>query len=270
MFYTLKVRFLKMRRGNFFWRHWRARRGDLIGNYGDLASYVKRYAPGNSFVDIGCMWGVNGGFAFLAEEVGAVGVKGVDVFGPTPEFEETRRKRGSAVEFVLGDCTHPETIARIGPADVVFCAGVLYHHPAPFDLFVALRQICRKTLILRAATIPEIAGLPNAAVFYPMLSAEHRKLWNLSSLGLGKQVGISDAFEPQQGYGNWFWGLTPSCIRSLAETAGFQVDLVATEAFAQTLICTPVTSAFHHALPSPAEAQQLGAEVSRAAVAQPA
>ena len=182
---------------------------------------MKRYAPGNSFVDIGCMWGVNGGFAFLAEEVGAVSVKGVDVFGPTPEFEETRRKRGSAVEFVLGDCTHPETIARIGAADVVFCAGVLYHHPAPFDLLVALRQICRKTLILRAATIPEMTGLPNAAVFYPMLTAEHRKLWNLSSLGLGKQVGITAAFEAQR-YGNWFWGLTPSCLRSVVETAGFR------------------------------------------------
>jgi len=270
MFYSLKVRFLKTHRGNSLWRSWRARRGDVVGSYGELKNYVKRYAPGNSFVDIGCMWGVNGGFAFLAEEAGAVGVKGVDVFGPTPEFEETRRKRGSAIEFVLGDCTNPETIARIGTADVVFCAGVFYHHPAPFDLLVALRQLCRKTLILRGATIPEMNGMPNAAVFYPMLTAEQRKLWNLSSLGIGTQVGISDAFEPHQGYGNWFWGLTPSCLRSLVETAGFRVDLVATEAFAQTLICTPVTSAFHHPLPSPAESQQLAAEVSRAGIAQPA
>jgi hypothetical protein len=268
--YRLKVRILKTRRGNLLWRRWRARRGDVLGSYADLADYVRRFAPGSSFADIGCMWGVNGDFAFLAEEAGARGVKGVDVFGPTPEFEQKRRERDSAVEFVLGDCTQPETIGRIGVTDVVLCAGVLYHHPAPFDLLVALRQLCRKTLILRTSTIPEMRGLPNAAVFYPMLTAGHRALWNLSSLGLLHQVGISDAFEPQHGYGNWFWGLTPSALRSLVETAGFRVDHVATEAFAQTLLCTPVEIAFRHELPNPAQAKQVGAEVSADGIARPA
>jgi 2-polyprenyl-3-methyl-5-hydroxy-6-metoxy-1,4-benzoquinol methylase len=268
--YQLKVRILKTRRGNLLWRHWRARRGDVVGSYSDLADHVRRFAPGNSFLDIGCMWGVNGELAFLAEESGARAVKGVDVFGPTPEFEHTRLERNSAVEFVLGDCTQPETIRRVGATDVVLCAGVLYHHPAPFDLLVALRALCRKTLILRTSTIPEMPGLPNAAVFYPMLSAEHRSLWNLSSLGLLDQVGISSAFEPHRGYGNWFWGLTPSALRSLVETAGFRVDHVATEAFAQTLLCTPVESAFRHELPNPVQAQQLGAEVSAAGIARPA
>jgi 2-polyprenyl-3-methyl-5-hydroxy-6-metoxy-1,4-benzoquinol methylase len=268
--YRLKVRVLKTRRGNLLWRHWCARRGDVVGSYADLADYVRRFAPGNSFADIGCMWGVNGQLSFLAEEVGARGVKGVDVFGPTPEFEHTRHERNSAVEFVLGDCTQPETIGRIGATDVVLCAGVLYHHPAPFDLLVALRALCRKTLILRTSTIPEMAGLPNFAVFFPMLSAEHRALWNLSSLGLLHQVGISGAFDPHQGYGNWFWGLTPSALRSLVETAGFRVDHVATEAFAQTLVCTPVESAFKHELPNSMQAQQVGAEVSAAGIARPA
>jgi 2-polyprenyl-3-methyl-5-hydroxy-6-metoxy-1,4-benzoquinol methylase len=268
--YRLKVRILKTRRGNLLWRRWRARRGDVVGSYADLGDYVRRFAPGHSFVDIGCMWGVNGELAFLAEESGASAVKGVDVFGPTPEFEQKRHDRNSAVEFVLGDCTHPDTIRRIGAVDVVLCAGVLYHHPAPFDLLIALRALCRKTLILRTSTIPEMPGLPNAAVFYPMLSAEQRALWNLSSLGLLHQAGISEAFDPQQGYGNWFWGITPSALRSLVETAGFRVDHVATEAFAQTLLCTPVESAFRHELPTPIEAQQLGASVSAAGIARPA
>jgi 2-polyprenyl-3-methyl-5-hydroxy-6-metoxy-1,4-benzoquinol methylase len=268
--YLLKVRILKTRRGNLLWRKWRARRGDAVGSYADLPDYVRRFAPGNSFVDVGCMWGVNGALAFLAEEVGAREVKGVDVFGPTPEFERTRTERNSRVEFVLGDCTRPETIIRIGPTDVVLCAGVLYHHPAPFDLLVALRALCRKTLILRTSTIPEMPDLPNAAVYYPMLSAEHRALWNLSSLGLMHQVGISGPFEPQQGYGNWFWGLTPSALRSLVETAGFRVDHVATEAFAQTLLCTPVETAFRHELPDPSQAERLAADISAAGIARPA
>ena len=33
--------------------------------------YVRRYAPGRSFVDIGGMWGINGRYSFEAEAAGA-------------------------------------------------------------------------------------------------------------------------------------------------------------------------------------------------------
>ena len=52
--------------------------------------------------------------ARIAEEAGATAVTGVDVFGPTPEFDVEHRRRQSAVRFVLGDATAPETLARIG------------------------------------------------------------------------------------------------------------------------------------------------------------
>ncbi|MFN7141845.1 MAG: class I SAM-dependent methyltransferase, partial [Limisphaerales bacterium] len=209
--YRWKVKLLKTQGGNWLWRFWQARCGRHMGNYNHLPEYIRRFAAGKSFVDVGCMWGVNGEYSFIAEEAGAKTVKGVDVFGPTPEFLEKKAQRNSNVEFILGDASHPNTIEKIGQADVVFCAGVLYHHPAPFDLLVALRRICKETLILRTSTVPEMTGLPNAAVYFPMLSEEDRKLWNLSRLGLLRQVGITDEFQPDQGYGNWFWGLTPSC-----------------------------------------------------------
>jgi hypothetical protein len=174
------------------------------------------------------------------------------------------------VEFVLGDITRPETLSAIGAVDVVFCAGVLYHHPSPFDLLVALRRICRQTLILRTSTIPEIRGLPNAAVYYPMLDAKGRELWNLKGLGLLHQAGISNEFQPAEGYGNWFWGLTPSCLESLLKTAGFRVEFRATEAFAQTVICAAVAPAMEHHLPDSFTARQLAAEISTAGIARPA
>jgi len=77
MMYTWKVRFLKTRRGNVLWRYWKAWRGYDVGNYAHLEEYIRRYAPGHSFVDVGCMWGVDGEHAFLAEAVGAKPVKGV-------------------------------------------------------------------------------------------------------------------------------------------------------------------------------------------------
>lgn len=270
MLYRWKVRFLKIPRLNALWRRLSGWRGDIVGSYDRLPEFIRRHAAGKSFADIGCMWGVNGEYAFVAEEAGATRVVGVDVFGPTPEFEEKRVTRRSRVEFVLGDISRPETLHLVGQVDVVFCAGVLYHHPSPFDLLVALRRICRETLILRTSTIPEVRGLPNAAVYFPMLPAEGRQLWNLESLGVVHQEGISNEFQPKEGYGNWFWGLTPSCLTSLLATAGFRVDFRATEAFAQTVVCSAVEVPFQHRLPDDREARTVAAEISASGIARPA
>lgn len=270
MLYPWKVRLLKTFLGGRIWRWWQGQLGHPVGNYSDLHRYIKNYAPGHSFVDIGCMWGVNGDYAFLAEEVGATMVKGVDVFGPTPEFELRKKDRNSAVEFILGDIGHPSTIAKVGMVDVVFCAGVLYHHPSPFDLLVALRRICGKFMILRTSTVPEVSNLPNVAVYFPMLRDQDRALWDLSGTGLRNQVGIASAFQPEAGYGNWFWGLTPSCLESLLATAGFRVEHRATEAFAQTVVCTPTAVPFEHYLPENSEAIGIATAISQSGEAQPA
>ena len=270
MLYRWKVRSLKHPRVNGWWRRWRARRGEAVGNYAALPDEIRKRAPGRSFADIGCMWGVNGEFSFIAEEAGATRVVAVDVFGPTPEFEEKHRARGSRVQFVLGDVTRQSTLDAIGAVDVVFCAGVLYHHPSPYDLLVALRRICKGTLILRSSTIPEVRGLPNAAVFFPMLNVRGRELWNLRTLGVTHQAGISNPFQPAEGYGNWFWGLTPSCLESLLQLAGFRVDRRATEAFAQTCICTPVAPPLEHHLPDDESARRIGEAISAAGAARPA
>jgi Protein of unknown function (DUF1698) len=258
--YRYKVRWMKSKSGNAAWRRFRAHRGDDVGAGDRLVEHIREYAPGKSWVDIGCMWGVNGDHAFEAEEAGAHCVKGVDVFGPTPEFEGAKQARGSEVEFILGDATDPVTVDRVGVVDVVFCAGVLYHHPSPYDLLVALRRMCRETLILRTSAIPEVDGLPNAAVYWPMLPASERRLWDIP--WLGKQVGISDGFEPREGYGNWFWGLSPSCLGALLETAGFRVVRRWPEAFVQTVVCEVAEVPFTHRLPSESEAREMGEEVS--------
>ena len=267
--YSLKVRALKTRQGNAIWRRWRILRGDEIGDYGRLPQLVRAYAAGRTFADIGCMWGVNGDYSFVAEEAGATAVTGVDVFGPTPEFEEKHRVRNSSVRFVLGDATRKDVIDRVGVVDVVLCAGVLYHHPSPFDVLTALRRMCRQTLILRTASIPEIGGLPNGAVHYPHLNERQRRLWNLSSLGLGSQAGITGPFDPGAGYGNWFWGLTPSCLMALVRNAGFTVERHAHEAFATTLICRASDVPFVHPLPDEDESRAIGKAISAEGVAKP-
>jgi uncharacterized protein DUF1698 len=270
MMYKLKVRAFKIARVNILWRYWTAWRKKPAGNYQRLPTHIRALAPAKSFADVGCMWGVNGAFAFLAEEAGASRVIAVDVFGPTPEFDAEHARRGSRVEFLLGDVTAPETLDRIGQVDVVFCAGVLYHHPSPFDVLVALRRMCRETLLLRTSTIPEVTGLPNVAVFYPGLPDRGRPLWDLTSLGLTGQTGISCPFRPQDGYSNWFWGLTPSCLGSLLQTAGFKVLQREEEPFAQTVVCAAVDAPFAHRLPGERGARDMAATISASGVARPA
>jgi hypothetical protein len=147
---------------------------------------------------------------------------------------------------------------------------VLYHHPSPFDVLVALRRMCRETLILRTSTIPEIPGLPNAAVYFPFLPPEARALWQLQSLGVGHQAGISAPFDASDGYGNWFWGLTPSCLWSLLHTAGFRIERRDDEPFAQTVSCRAVAIPFEQRLSGELEARLAGERVSAAGIARPA
>jgi len=147
---------------------------------------------------------------------------------------------------------------------------VLYHHPSPFDVLVALRAMCRSRLLLRTSTIPEIDGLANAAVFYPHMPDDARRLWDLRSLGLLHQAGISEPFRAEDGYGNWFWGLTPSCLEAMLAAAGFRVLSRDDEPFAQTVLCEPVAVAFAHRLPDARGARRLGSSVSASGVARPA
>ena len=268
--YSAKVALLRRPLFNGLWRRAVGFRGQYIGSYDRLPEFIANNAPSKSFVDVGCMWGVDGEYAFLAEAAGATKVLGVDLFGPTPEFTRKHTERKSSVEFVLGDISRAETLRQIGRVDVVFCAGVLYHHPSPYDLLVALRRMCSTTLILRTSTIPEMRSVPNGAVYFPLLSEKDRRRWNLSSLGLFNQVGISTPFEPREGYGNWFWGLTPSALKSLVETAGVRVEMTFTEAFAQTLICTPTEPPFAHLLLDEETARTVGEAVAEAQIARPA
>jgi hypothetical protein len=239
--YTLKVRALATKMGRGAWLRW----GRLTGRQPHpktAMDLVREEVRGKSFVDIGCLWNVNGEYSFVAEESGARSVTGVDVIAPTAEFERKRRERGSSIEFVQGDAASPEVMEKIGQVDVVLCAGVLYHHPSPYHMLVSLRELCRETLILGSATIPESRALRQAAVYYPALPEKDRRLWDVArSHGGGKRWAINIPYDPAVGYSNWFWGLTPSCIRAMAETAGFRVEEVyAPHPFARVFLCRAI------------------------------
>src|SRR4051794_21275364 len=93
----------------------------------DRDALVRAHAPGRSFLDVGCMWSVDGAVSFLAEDAGATAVTGLDLMPASERFEREREQRSSAVRFVQGDLHDTD----VGRHDVVWCFGVLYHVPSP-------------------------------------------------------------------------------------------------------------------------------------------
>ena len=198
---------------------------------------VRRYAPGRSFLDVGCMWNVHGGIAFLAEEAGAAGVTGIDVMAPTPQFEAEHARRASEVRFVRGDVHDPATVAEAGRHDVVWCYGVLYHVPDPVLTLRRLRELTGETLLLSTETLPEIPGLPGACVLYPALDAAGRA--DYAAVRPGERVGVATPFVPEAGYANWWWGITPSALRGMLAVAGLDLLELSDGPFHRTAICRP-------------------------------
>ncbi len=167
---------------------------------------VARHVPGRSFADVGCMWSVHGAIAFAAEAAGASRVTGMDVMEESETYRAEHARRGSQVRFVRGDLHDPETVAAVGAHEVVWCSGVLYHAPHPLLTLERLRALTSETLILATETLPrrgtrcEFAPAP------------------------GAHPGLTEAFRPEAGYVNWYWGISPGAVRAMLEATGFVIE----------------------------------------------
>jgi 2-polyprenyl-3-methyl-5-hydroxy-6-metoxy-1,4-benzoquinol methylase len=176
---------------------------------------------GRSFLDVGCMWSVDGAIAFAAEQAGASSVTGIDVMEPSAAFEARRTANGSNVRFVRGDLHDPALEQEVGPHDIVWCSGLLYHAPHPLLSLQRLRTLCGERLILATEVMPEVPGLRGACVFYPSLRARDRAAYGQGHGG-GERVGLDSAFESSRSYENWWWGITPSALDGMLRATGFE------------------------------------------------
>jgi SAM-dependent methyltransferase len=240
--YPLWTRLRRSWRFERLYRRWLRARGRHVGSREHLPHLVAAYASGKSFVDAGGMWGIDGENTFAAARAGATRAVLLDIMPPTDRFNE--RQRETPVEYVQGDITDSRVVDRIGVVDVVLCSGVLYHHPSPYEILLGLRRLCRETLILSTATIPEMA-LPGAAIYLPGLAPRDRCRW-LGTTGAPSQLAVGSSFRPDVSYANWFWLMTPSCVRQLLETAGFQVVRHEEEAFGATFVAAVVGDPMVH------------------------
>jgi SAM-dependent methyltransferase len=200
----------------------------------DREALVRAHAPGRSFLDLGCMWSVDGAICFLAEDAGATAVTGVDLMPASARYEEEHARRGSSVGVVQGDLHE----AELAPHDVVWCFGVLYHVPDPLATLRRLRALTGELLLLGTEVIPEAPGVPQACVFYPGLDAGARRAF--APPAAGRRAGLTEPFDPAEGYGNWWWGLSPSALRGMLEATGFAVLELHVDGLHATVVARPV------------------------------
>jgi hypothetical protein len=196
--------------------------------------WIEEHVPGRSFADIGGMYQLMGEMAFLAEAAGASAVTLFDVGDPDliaaghPEwgwFEQKKAERDSKVRYVQGDLEDPESVRRLGPHDIVYYSGVLYHTPNPFQQLAHLRQVTRELALIATITIPEIPGFDHACVFYPYLDERARAPFSRAYPTADGLLAIGPPFDdrPMYGYGNCWWGITRSALVAMLRAARFEV-----------------------------------------------
>ena len=54
-----------------------------------------------------------------------------------------------------------------------------------------------------------------------------------------RAIGVTEPFDAREGYGNWWWGITPSALRAMLRAAGFALDELRLEPFLATAIARP-------------------------------
>jgi hypothetical protein len=207
-------------------RRFRRRRLPAVPGDERRRRWIAEHAAGRSFADIGGLHRLSGDVAFWAEEAGASPVTLFDAGDPRyTDFPQKREARGSAVRFVQGDLEDPQSVAAIGEHDIVWCVGVIYHTPNPFQQLLHLRRITRELLYLGSHTIPEVPGLEQACVFYPYLGERARAAYASAHERPEDLWGIGTPFkdEPMLGYGNFWWGITRSALRAMLRAARFEV-----------------------------------------------
>ena len=201
--------------------------------------FIARVVRGQSFVDVGGLWGTVNEKVSVAHGAGAIERAMLDVTPEGGELWRLFRERMRALGIGEVSCGVADIAEYQGRRyDVVHCSGVLYHHPNPLLLLTGLRRICGGHLVLTSAIahgrIENRAGSlevpPASAIFIPALSdrerailAEHWRAVGAGALGITQPASYAIDESNATDMGPWWWLLTAEAMRALCEVAGFEV-----------------------------------------------
>jgi len=202
-------------------------------------AYIARVVSGKTFGEVGGLWGTVSEKVSVAHAHGATSLTMIDV--SPMDNELWLRFRARLVELrvpevreISADICSITNEEISGPFDVVHCSGVLYHHPNPMVMLLALRNITRQYLVLTSAVTQTVIENehgryeipPSGVMFVPALSVQEfeivRAYWqaiHVSGQGLTERCRYTiDNFDP------WWWLPTPTSMMAMCEAAGFKVE----------------------------------------------
>lgn len=202
--------------------------------------YIARIAKGKTFAEVGGLWGTVSEKVSVASKYGAVSMTMIDAMPASlhwwPDFHDRMTSLNIANYHCINQDITQIQLADIGePYDVVHCAGVLYHHPHPLQILVALRQITREHLIFTSAITQEVIEnewgryeLPASGVmFVPALDDAERAIltayWR-TYLNNNQLIGITEkAVFDMNDFAPCWWLPTATALEAMCKVAGFSV-----------------------------------------------
>jgi hypothetical protein len=203
-----------------------------------LDQLIEIVAKGNSFIDVGPLWGAQK--LSVAHKAGATKLAAIDVMPKDDEqwvqlALEINDLRDNT-DFICGDFCNLNI-----NYDVVYCSGVLYHQPNPILLIKKLYEVCNKYTILSTTytesvvenTQGTVSIAPGGALFLPAVPELQmnvlREDWKVF---LDGRPGDALSF-PQENWDfynlhHWWWLFTEEYVRSLCLLVGFQIRACST------------------------------------------
>jgi hypothetical protein len=201
--------------------------------------FIGRVVRGGSFAEVGGLWGTVNEKVSVALAHGARSAAMIDVTTPGTELWKLFEERLAALG--LPPCQMvPADVCRLAEQpdrpvfDVVHCSGVLYHHPAPLTVLLALRKLTGSHLVLTSAVQQERVenrhGVytmpPSGVLFVPALDERERLVlatyWE-EEAGAAC-LGITDPVTwDANDFGPWWWLPTPRALAGMCESCGFRV-----------------------------------------------
>ncbi|MEG4206886.1 tetratricopeptide repeat protein [Microcoleus sp. Pol7_A1] len=202
--------------------------------------YIARVVKGKTFAEVGGLWGTVSEKVSVASKYGAVSLTMIDAMPAYLDWWQDFHDRMTSLNIANYNCINRDItqiqLAEIGePYDVVHCAGVLYHHPHPLQILVALRQITGEHLVFTSAITQEVIEnelgryeLPASGVmFIPALDDAERAIltayWQ-PFLNSNPLIGITEkaVFEMNNFAACW-WLPTATALEAMCKVAGFKV-----------------------------------------------
>jgi 2-polyprenyl-3-methyl-5-hydroxy-6-metoxy-1,4-benzoquinol methylase len=201
--------------------------------------YIARVVKGKTFAEVGGLWGTVSEKVSVASKYGAVSLTMIDAMPVSLNWWQDFHDRMTSLNIANYHCINQDItqiqLADIGePYEVVHCAGVLYHHPHPLQILVALRQITREHLIFTSAITQEVIEnefgryeIPASGVmFIPALDDAERAIltayWR--PYNNNQLIGITEkAVFDINDFGPWWWLPTATALEAMCKVAGFKV-----------------------------------------------